>query len=161
MQSHTVPVFQVISFCHTAAVGWKWHIFLVGWSGQNLNFIKIIWFLQHLKTLNERISEWAHFLKLTKRFRRYLYLNFSAPKMGFFSQALEGNYLFEMAPKRRFLHIFCNFLGINTHNFVKTDPKFENKSLFYAKFSETWPVDMKKCSDPKGPIFEAWDLSLG
>ena len=31
-----------------------------------------------LKALNERISEWAHFLDLAKWFRRYL--NFSAPK---------------------------------------------------------------------------------
>ena len=40
-------------------------------------------FLHHLKALNERISEWAYFLNLTKRFRRYL--NFSAPKKGVFS----------------------------------------------------------------------------
>ena len=50
--------------------------------GQNWNFIKITWFLHHLKALNERIWEWAHFVNLDKRFRRYL--NFSAPKNGVF-----------------------------------------------------------------------------
>ena len=43
-----------------------------------------------------------------------------------------------MASFFKFLKIFecffCNFLGRNTHNFVKNDPKFENKSLFDAKF---------------------------
>ena len=53
-----------------------------------------------MKALNERISEWAHFLNLAKRFQRYL--NFDAPE--------------------------------NTDKFVKIDPKFENKSLFDAKF---------------------------
>ena len=39
--------------------------------GQNWHFIKIIRFLHHLKALNERISEWAHFQNLAKRCRRY------------------------------------------------------------------------------------------
>ena len=49
-----------------------------------------------------------------------------------------------MAPKRRFLKgfFFCNFLGINTHNFVKNDPKF----------------DMKVFSDPKALTFGVWGL---
>ena len=52
---------------------------------------------------------------------------------------LKGTYVSEMAPKRTFLKFFfvffyCNFLEIKTHNFVKNDPKFENKSLFDAKF---------------------------
>ena len=35
--------------------------------------------------------------------------------------------------------LFRNFLEIkNTHNFVKNDPSFENKSLFDAKFYEAW-----------------------
>ena len=47
---------------------------------------------------------------------------------------LEGTYISGMAPKRRFLMVFFfNFLGINTHNFVKNDLKFENKCLFHAK----------------------------
>ena len=33
---------------------------------------------------------------------------------------------------------FCKFLGINTHNFVKNDPNFENNSLFGAKFYRAW-----------------------
>ena len=83
---------------------------------------------ERISSLNERISEWAHFLNLAKRFRRYS--NFSAPENEFFfRQDLEGTYLSEMATKRRFLKgYFCNFLGINTHNFVKNDPKFENKN---------------------------------
>ena len=46
----------------------------------------------------------AHFLNLAKWFQRYL--NFSAPKNGFFRQDLEGTYISEMAPKRRFLETF-------------------------------------------------------
>ena len=42
-----------------------------------LDFYNII-----AEPLNERISEWAHFLNLDKRFQRYL--NFSAPKNGVF-----------------------------------------------------------------------------
>ena len=56
-------------------------------------------------------------------------------KFGQAVPAMERIYLSEMAPKRRFLKgLFCNFLGINTHNFVKIDPNFENNSLFDAKF---------------------------
>ena len=36
-------------------------------------------------------------------------------KWVFFRQELEGTYVSEMAPKRRFLKGFCNFLGMNTH----------------------------------------------
>ena len=97
-----------------------------------------------MKALNERISEWAHFSNLAKRLQRYL--SFSAPKNRVFREDLEGSYISEMAPKRRFLKgifgyfgkilegYFCNFLGINTHNFVKKGPKFDNKGLFDAKF---------------------------
>ena len=55
---------------------------------------------------------------------------------------------------------FCNFLQINTHNFVKKDPQFENKSLFHANFME---LDMKKIPDPKTLTFVVWGLktSLG
>ena len=35
--------------------------------------------------------------------------------------------------KKIFKGLFCNFPGINTHNFVKNEPKFENKTLFNAK----------------------------
>ena len=57
--------------------------------------------------------------------------------------------------KKIFEGFFCNFLGINTDNFLKTDPKFENKSLFDANFME---LDMKKFSDPKTLTFEVWGL---
>ena len=40
----------------------------------------------HLKALNERISEWAYILNLTKRFRKYL--NFSTLKKGLFSDKI-------------------------------------------------------------------------
>ena len=88
---------------------------------QNWNFIKIIWCLHHLKALNERISEWAHFLNVAKWFWRFL--NFSAPKnWGFFRQDLEGTYL-KWHQKDNFWRFFCNFLGTNSHNFVKNDAK--------------------------------------
>ena len=59
-------------------------------------------------------------------------------KMGYFSrQDLDWTYISEMAPD--FLKgFFCNFVGINILNFVKNDPKFENKSLFDAKFYGAW-----------------------
>ena len=63
-----------------------------------------------MKALNERISEWAHFLNLGKRFRRYL--NLSAPKNeDLFRQNLEGTYISEMAPEIRFLKAFLQFSG--------------------------------------------------
>ena len=76
-----------------------------------------------------RISQWAHFLNVAKWFRKYL--AFSAQKRGLFSGDLRGTDISQTAPKRR---LFCSFLGINTHNFVKNDPDFENKGLFDAKF---------------------------
>ena len=101
------------------------------------NFFKIIWFLHHLKVLNERISEWAYFLNLTKRFRRCF--NFSAPKKGVFSDKTLGNlHIWNGTKKKNFDGLFYHFLGKNTHNFVKSDVKFENKCLFYAKFYEAW-----------------------
>ena len=54
-----------------------------------------------------------------------------------------------MAPKKRFLRGFLQFSG-NTHNFVKNDPKFENKSLFDPKF---YGASHKKISDPKADIW--------
>ena len=39
-----------------------------------------------------------------------------------------------MAPKTKtFDGFFRNAVGINTHNFVKNYPKFENKGFFQAK----------------------------
>ena len=59
-------------------------------------------------------------------------------KWDFSRQDLKGSYISEMAPKRRFLKGSCNSLGINTHNFVKKDRKFKNKSLLDAKFYGGW-----------------------
>ena len=62
-------------------------------------------------------------------------MNFSALKNGFFldKTQMELTYL-KWGQKEDFQRPFWNFLGINAHNFVKKDPKFENKSLFDAKF---------------------------
>ena len=59
--------------------------------------------------------------------RFYRYLNFSASKNRFFKTRLKATYISETAPKLRFLmgFFFCNFLGINTQNFVKNNPKFD------------------------------------
>ena len=84
--------------------------------GQNWNFIKIIWVLHNLKALNERISESTHFLNLAKQFWRYI-VEFSLvpQKWGFFRQDLKETYIFEMAPKWRFLKAFLQFPG-NKHS---------------------------------------------
>ena len=74
------------------------------------------------------------FLNLAKQFRRYL--NFSAEKNGFFYAKLKENLHIWTGTKKKIFDEFFNFLGINTHNFVKIDPKFENKDLFHAKFYE-------------------------
>ena len=98
---------------------------------QNWNFLKHNWSADHLKALNEKISEWAHFLNLTKRFWRYL--TFSAQKKR--RKDLQKTCISRMAPKRVFLiDFFCNSLGLNPHNFAKIFPNIENKDLFYAKF---------------------------
>ena len=36
--------------------------------------------------------------------------------------------------KEDFWRTFCNFLGINTYNFAKNDPKLENKGFLYVNF---------------------------
>ena len=61
-------------------------------------------------------------------------------KRGFFQQDLEGSslHIWNGTRKKNFEGYFHNFLGINTHNFVKKDPKFENKSLFDATFYGAW-----------------------
>ena len=100
-------------------------------------FFKIVWFLHHLKALNDRISEWAYFLNLTEQFQRYS--NFSALKRGYVQTGLRGNlHIWNGTKKKNFNGPFCHFLGINTHNFVKSDLKFENKCLFCAKFDGAW-----------------------
>ena len=48
---------------------------------------------------------------------------------------------------------FGSYLGINTHNFVKNDPKFENEGLFYAKFYGAWH---EKNLDSKVVTFEVY-----
>ena len=81
-------------------------------------------------------------------------------KTGFFRQELEGSYISDIAPTRRFLKGFLQFLGINTHNVVKNDPNLKTRAYFMQSFMEP---DMKIISDSKALIFEVWDLktSLG
>ena len=81
-------------------------------------------------------------------------------KRGVFTILRENLFLSGMVPKRRFLMIFCNFLGINTHNFVKNDPKFKNRACFMEHFME---LVMKKFLGPKAATFGIWSLktSLG
>ena len=60
---------------------------------------------------------------------------------------------FRQDQKRKKSKIFerfvFNFLEINTHNFVKNDPKFENKSLFDAKSYGAWHENVfrSQCSN--------------
>lgn len=49
---------------------------------------------------------------------------------------LESVYILEMAPKVVFLMLFCNFLGINPHNFAKNHLILKSKGWFHAKFLE-------------------------
>ena len=61
-----------------------------------------------------------------------------------------------MAPKRRFLKsFFCNFLGINSHNFAKNDPKL--RTYLMQNFME---LDMKKFADSKALKFRVWGLEI-
>ena len=76
------------------------------------------------------------FLKFGQMVSRYL--NFSAPKNGFFLTRRRRNLHTRDGTKKIYEGFFCNFLEIKTHNFVKNHPKFENKSLFDAKFYEAW-----------------------
>ena len=82
---------------------------------------------------NERISEWAQFLNLAKRF--WSYLNFCTQKKSCFRQDLSGNLHTWLGTKKK---IFWKLLGINTHDFVKNDPNFESKGLFEVKLHGTW-----------------------
>ena len=76
---------------------------------------------------HERNSECVHFLNLAK------ILVFQ--KKGFFRQDLAiGNIHIWSGTIEFLVGLFCNFLAINTHTFAKNHPKFENKSLFFAKF---------------------------
>ena len=81
---------------------------------------------------------------------------YCSKKQGFFRQDLEGTYISEMAPKDDFWRVFCNFLGINTHNLVKNDLKLKNKSLFEAKFYRAWHEKIHRSQSS-----DIWSLGLG
>ena len=68
--------------------------------------------------------------------RGYLEIfKFSAPKKGGLGKTQRELTDLEWYQKKIYLvgYLFCNFLGINTHNFVKNDPKFENKGLHFMQ----------------------------
>ena len=77
------------------------------------------------------------FLNLAQWFRRFL--NFSISKKVFFLDEDSGSLrIWNGIKKNIFDGFFCNFLGINTHNFAKNDAKFKSKCLLYAKFQAAW-----------------------
>ena len=54
---------------------------------------------------------------------------FQSSKRGFLWSRVKG-----VAPKTELLMVFCSPLGINAHKFVKNQPIFKNKGLFFTKF---------------------------
>ena len=104
--------------------------------GQNLNFFKNTWFLHHLKDLLEDFSM-GLLLKFSLVVLQMFEFSFSE-KRGFFIQDLERTSYLEWHQKEDFWWAFCNFLGMITHNFVKSDPKFEHKDLLHAQFHGAW-----------------------
>ena len=56
-----------------------------------------------------------------------------------------------------FDRFFCNFLGINTHNFVKNDPKFKDKDFFMQNIMD---LGMKKDLYPKAMTSGVWGLKI-
>ena len=98
-----------------------------------MKFFKNNSIVAQFKALNERISEWAYFLNLDKRFQRYL--QFSVPKKGIFmDKSLRETSYLEWHQKQNFWWLFCSPLAIKPHNFVKNHPIFKNKGVFYAQF---------------------------
>ena len=92
---------------------------------RNLMFLKKDSIVSQFVVLNQRISEWAHFLNLDKRFQRYLCFK----KGGFCGQELQGNFILEWHQKQFLMGFFCSSLGINPHNFVKNHSVCKNKDL--------------------------------
>ena len=80
---------------------------------------------------------------------------FSFSKKVFFRQDLERTSYLEWHQKEDFWWAFCNFLGIITHNFVKSDPKFEHKDLLHAKFYGAWHKKIFRSQ-----ICDIWGLGL-
>ena len=87
---------------------------------------------------------------------------FSCSKKGdFCGQKFKGT-LQEWYQKQFFM-LFCSFLDINPHNFVKNHPIFKNKCLFYAKFYRVLKEILfiwQKCSlwglGPKNDFWANW-----
>ena len=127
-----------------------WLCTKIGKSAKIETFSKIFDFLHRLKALNERISEWAHFLNLAKGSTDIWILGFF-----FTRQDLGTLHYLEWHQKKIFDGFFFNFLEINTHNFFINDPKFESKGLFHAKCYGAWH---EKTLDPKAMAFWVWDL---
>ena len=112
--------------------------------GQSWNFFKIIWFLNHFKALDERISAWVYFLNLVKRFWRYL--NFSAPKKSFLGQNL---HIWNGNKKNIFDGFFFNFPEVLSKKICQKWP--QNLRNFME-------LDMKKSLILKAVTFGVWGL---
>ena len=81
---------------------------------QNWNFIKIIWCLHHFKALNERISEWAHFLIWQGNSGDIW--NLVLQKTGIFLTRLRGKlHIWNGTKKKIFERFFLQFSG-NKHS---------------------------------------------
>ena len=90
------------------------------------------------KTCQESLLKVFYFNKRDARKVKNLKI-FSVPKKGYFQTRLRENlHIWNGTKKENFDGLFYHFLGKNTHNFVKSDVKFENKCLFHAKFYEAW-----------------------
>lgn len=63
-----------------------------------------------------------------------------------------------MVPKKGTWVFICNFLGGNSHNYIKNHPIFENKSLFYAKILWSFKLNTYPILYYKKVSFGVWDL---
>ena len=80
--------------------------------------------------------------------------------MGFFRQDLEGAYISDMAPKRRFLKDFLKFSG-NKNTYITLSKMAQNLKIRVSLEQNFMELDMKKNSDPKPLTFGIWGLKSG
>ena len=76
---------------------------------------------------------------------------------GFQNGDLERSYISEMAPKRRSLMGFLQFLGNKLITLSKVTQSLKLRACFMQNFME---LDMKKLLDPKAVTFGVWDLKI-
>ena len=78
--------------------------------------------------------------------------------MGFFRQNLEGSYISEMAPTRRFLKgFFTFFLEETLITLSEMTQNLKNRACLIHNFME---LDMKNFSDPRALTFGFWGLKI-